>query len=150
MFRTRPRGYLRAAALLVAGAAPLLSGAASATAAPSLDGLNGNVSGAPELKTDVADESGTYAGGKAVKLPVPTALPQTPQVLQAVDPAHALPASKPTAAVDGERTLVGPPNVSTSNQLPVNVLPVNRLPVDQLPSLPVVGPLPSTGLPILN
>ncbi|PRY40291.1 hypothetical protein [Umezawaea tangerina] len=158
MFRTRPRGSLRAAALLAVGVSPLLAGAASAAAAPSLDGVNGNVGDAPELKSTVSDQTGKIASGKTVKLPAPAALPQapqvpnTPQVPQAPDPSHALPVSEPAApalpAAAEERALPAAPAVPSADHLPVNQLPVNQL--DELPSLPVVGPLPSTGLPALG
>ncbi|MET1076139.1 MAG: hypothetical protein ABWY11_26080 [Umezawaea sp.] len=166
MFRTRPRGSLRAAALLAAGVAPLLAGAASATAAPSLDGLNGNLGDAPELTNDLVGQVGEIASGKTVKLPTPTALPQTPPILQSVDPAHALPVSGPvpptaTRAAD-ERALPALPVLSTADELPVNALPVNHLPVTQLPTdqlpvgqlpvgqLPILGSLASAGLPSLG
>jgi hypothetical protein len=159
VFRTRPRGSLRAAALLAVGVSPLLAGVSAAAPAPSLDGLGGKVGDAPELNTKVADQTGKIASGKTVKLPSPAALPEAPAALQQPAPqlpeaAHALPGapSVPVAPAAEERAFPAAPAapaLPSVNQLPVNQLPVNQLPVNQLPSideLPVqlsqVGDLP--------
>lgn len=151
MFRTRPRGSLRAAALLAVGVSPLLAGVSAAAPAPSLDGLQGKVGDSPELNTNVADQAGTIASGKTVKLPAPAALPQVPGAVQQPAPqlpeaAHALPGapSVPVPADSGERALPAAPAVPSVNKLPVNELPVGQLPsIDELPvQLSQVGDLP--------
>jgi hypothetical protein len=152
VFRTRPRGSLRAAALLAVGVSPLLAGVSAAAPAPSLDGLEGKVGDAPELNTNVADQTGKIASGKTVKLPAPAALPQAPGALQQPAPqlpdaAHALPGapSVPVVPADSEeRAFPAAPAVPSVNQLPVNQLPVDQLPsIDELPvQLSQVGDLP--------
>ncbi|MEO6087380.1 MAG: hypothetical protein ABIQ18_30130 [Umezawaea sp.] len=151
MFRTRPRGSLRAAALLAVGVSPLLAGVSAAAPAPSLDGLKGKVGDAPELNTTVTDQAGKIASGKTVKLPTPAALPQAPGALQQPAPqlpdaAHALPGAPalPVPAEAEERALPAAPALPAVNQLPVNQLPIGQLPsIDQLPvQLSQVGNLP--------
>jgi hypothetical protein len=155
VFRTRPRGSLRAAALLAVGVSPLLAGVSAAAPAPSLDGLSGKIGDAPELNTNVADQTGKIASGKTVKLPAPAALPQAPGALQQPAPqlpdaAHALPGapSVPVPADSEERALPAAPALPSVNTLPVNQLPLSQLPsLDELPvQLSQVGGLP-VGLP---
>ncbi len=146
MFRTRPRGSLRAAALLAVGASPLLAGVATAAPAPSLDGL-GDLVGAPELNTNLVDRSGDIASNRSVRLP---ATPAPPLV---ADAAHALPGLPATPALPGfaeERALPAAAALPLVDQLPLNQLPINQLPsIDELPiqlgqgGLPI--PLPGLG-----
>jgi hypothetical protein len=167
VFRTRPRGSLRAAALLAVGVSPLLAGVSAAAPAPSLDGLEDVIGDAAELNATVADQAGKIASGKTVKLPTPAALPETAGALRKPAPqlppvARALPpeSAVPALAESQGRALPVVPQLPVVdqlqlNQLPLNQLPLNQLPVNQLPlnQLPVnqlpVNQLPSTGkLPV--
>ena len=161
MFRTRPRGSLRAAALLAVGVSPLLAGVSAAAPAPSLDGLEGKVGDAPELITKVADEAGKIASGQTVKLPTPDALPQAPtapvaglpEAPQIADVAHALPGAPSLLPPAQGRAF---PTAPSLDQVQVDQLSLNQLPLNQLPStdeLPIQlsslgGGLPLGGLPL--
>lgn len=152
MFRTRPRGSLRAAALLAVGVSPLLAGVSAAAPAPSLDGMEDVIGDAAELNAIVADQAGKIASGKTVQLPTAAALPETAGALQKPAPklppvAHALsPVSAVPALAESQgRALPTAPQLPVVDQLQLNQLPLNQLPVNQLPStdeLPVQ--LPST------
>src|SRR5687768_10036259 len=61
-------GLFRAAALLAAGAAPLLAGSASATEVPQLNGGVPDV-GADKLITDATQHANPLEAGKALQLP---------------------------------------------------------------------------------
>ncbi|MFI6100002.1 hypothetical protein ACIA8G_31015 [Lentzea sp. NPDC051213] len=61
-------GLFRAAALLAAGAAPLLAGSASAVEAPQLNGGLPDV-GADKLITDATQHANPLEAGKALQLP---------------------------------------------------------------------------------
>lgn len=157
MFRTRPRGSLRAAALLAVGASPLLAGVAAAAPAPSLDGLEGAISAAPELTSNVAGQAGQIASGRSLALPKPADV-QGSNVLQqpaphVPDPSHALPSVSGAAvpavpAVLGEsqgRALPGASSLPIGNALQLNQLPLNQLPsAGDLP-LPLGQLLPGLG-----
>jgi hypothetical protein len=154
VFRTRPRGSLRAAALLAVGASPLLAGVAAAAPAPSLDGLEGAIGAAPELTTTVAGQAGQIASGRSVALPAPTDV-QNSNVLRqpaphVADPSHALPAvSSPAvpAVLGGAhgRALPGASSLPIGDQLQLNQLPLNQLPLNQLSQLGLPAALPGLG-----
>jgi hypothetical protein len=143
VFRTRPRGSLRAAALLAVGVSPLFAGVASAATAPSVDGLEGVAGDAPELVTHPMGRNGEIASNRSVKLPTPVeaagnVLPQAPQIL---DAAHALPGG--SSLPSGERALPS----TTSSTLPVvDQLNLQQIPVHQFPAgqraLPATSTLP--------
>ncbi|HWO59084.1 MAG TPA: hypothetical protein VNO31_03450 [Umezawaea sp.] len=146
MFRTRPRGSLRAAALLAVSATPLLAGVAAASPAPSLNGLEGAIGAAPELTTNVAGQAGQIASGRSLALPAPTDVRDSNVLQQPAphvpDPAHALPSVSGPAvpAVLGEsqgRALPGASALPVGNALQLNQLPLNQLPIGQL--LPGLG-----------
>ncbi|MCS7483215.1 hypothetical protein ACFFQW_35775 [Umezawaea endophytica] len=155
MFRTRPRGSLRAAALLAVGASPLLAGVAAAAPAPSLDGLEGAIGAAPELTSTVAGQAGQVASGRSVKLPAPTDVQDSSVARQPApqlpDPSQALPnVSTPVLPGFGQpqgRSLPGASSLPIGDQLQLNQLPLNQLPstgelplVSQLGNLPVALP----------
>ncbi|HEX6345959.1 hypothetical protein [Umezawaea sp.] len=156
MFRTRPRGSLRAAALLAVGASPLLAGVAAAAPAPSLDGLGGAIGQGPELTSAVTDQAGKIASGRSVGLPAPTDVRNSTVLQQpapqAPDPSHALPAPQSPAVLGGSeaRALPAASSLPLADQVQLNQLPLNQLPsTDTLPStdelpvqLPQLGNLP--------
>ncbi|CCH30352.1 hypothetical protein ABZ816_17270 [Actinosynnema sp. NPDC047251] len=116
----RTRGLLRAAALLAAGAAPLMAGTASAAEAP-LDVVEGKVGeAAHRLDVGLAKPATNLVAGQALKLPTPAQSPvaSAPQLPSADLPTGALP--------------------------PVAQLPIGQLPIGQLPigSLPIGSQLP--------
>ncbi|GLZ33516.1 hypothetical protein Lesp02_57040 [Lentzea sp. NBRC 105346] len=111
-------GLFRAAALLAAGASPLLVGAASAAETP-------NLPAAPDAGTDKLIDTATGAANpldatKAVQLPSVKA-PGAPQVAPQVK----TPAAGDVKAPAAERSL-----------------PVGSLPVGTLPTLPDAGTVP--------
>jgi hypothetical protein len=152
VFRTRPRGSLRVAALLAIGVSPLLAGVAAAAPAPSLDGMGDLVESTPELITNLVDRDGNIASGKSVKLPAPSALPEASAVLQQPTPplaeaVHALPGLPATPALPGfvEERALPASTLPIVDQLPLNQLPINQLPsIDELP----IQLLPVSGLPV--
>ncbi|MDQ2585315.1 hypothetical protein [Saccharothrix yanglingensis] len=77
MSGNRTRGLLRAAALLAAGASPLLASAANAAEAP-LDVVDDTAGHAPSVGLDVAKPATDLLSGRAVMLPAsaPAALPE--------------------------------------------------------------------------
>ncbi len=100
-------GLLRAAALLAAGAAPLLAGSANAVEAPQLPGGLPDV-GADKLISDATQHANPLEAGKAVKLPTVNApvgahTPALPAVPAAQE--RTLPTSLPAFG-----TLPGLPN----------------------------------------
>lgn len=99
-------GLLRAAALLAAGAAPLLAGSANAVEVPKLDGGVPNV-GADKLITDATEHANPLEAGKAVKLPTLNA------------PVGAHTPSVPEVPAAQERTVPAPlPELGTLPGLP--------------------------------
>jgi len=163
VFRTRPRGSLRAAALLAVGASPLLAGVAAAAPAPSLDGLEGAIGAAPELTSNVAGQAGQIASGRSLALPAPTDVRDSTVAKQPAphvpDPSHALPsvsgaavptvptvpAVPPVLGGAQERALPGASSLPIGNALQLNQLPLNQLPsAGDLP-LPLGQLLPGLG-----
>ncbi|MGM1061504.1 hypothetical protein [Saccharothrix sp. Mg75] len=102
MSRHRTRGLLRAAALLAAGASPLLAPVANAAEAP-LDVVDDAVGRAPAAGLDVAKPATDLLGGRSVALPAPAAaaLPEV-KAPHVAAPAGVQPASTPSVPANAD------------------------------------------------
>ncbi|MBB5954238.1 hypothetical protein FHS29_000808 [Saccharothrix tamanrassetensis] len=143
----RTRGILRAAALLAAGATPLLVGSASAAQQP-LDVVEGSLSDAPKTSLELTKSATDLLGDQAVRLPLPV---RDQVAVEAQLPAVAdLPASPEVPSVPKARDLPQDAKLPVVAQLPgVSEVQPPNLQQPGLPGLPD-APKPPIDLPPLG
>jgi hypothetical protein len=145
-------GLFRAAALLAAGAAPLLAGSASATEVPQLNGGVPDV-GADKLITDATQHVNPLEAGKALQLPTVKA-PLAGDV-QAPEAAQERTVPNPIAselgtlpALPNPDQLTGGTHIGDLQAPKVSDLPTNGV-VPAVPGVPA-SPVLSGTLPTIN
>jgi hypothetical protein len=115
----RKSGLFRAAALLAIGASPLLAGAASAVATPSLEPAEGKV---PAVDADPVKEAEKLVSGNSVKLPPVPAAPGVPAA-PAPEAAPVAPQPRDLPASDAVPGGVGLSHLDTLNTVAGMVAP---------------------------